>query len=53
MENYDDVKEFFEYLIINDEGWVGLDENAPESALKAYQEYLSKKKDYEEKGLKT
>lgn len=44
MENFEDVKKFFDYLIIDDDGWKGIKDDAPESAKKAYAEYIKKKK---------
>ena len=42
MENFEDVEKFFEYLIIDDDGWKGIRDDAPESAKKAYAEYIKK-----------
>lgn len=40
MENFEDVKKFFDYLIIDDDGWKGIRDDAPESAKKSYDEYI-------------
>lgn len=50
MENFEDVKKFFDYLIIDDDGWKGIRNDAPESAKKAYAEYIEKEKDKRRKG---
>lgn len=52
MENLEDVKEFFDYLIIDDDGWKGIRDDAPKSAKKAYAEYIEKEKVNAEKGIK-
>lgn len=39
MEDYKTVEEFFDYLIIDDDGWKGIKADAPESAKKAYENY--------------
>lgn len=52
MEHFDDVKDFFDYLIIDDDGWKGIREDAPEKAKLAYQKYMNQQKDLDSKGIK-
>lgn len=52
MENFEDVKKFFDYLIIDDNGWKGIRDDAPESAKKAYDEYIKKQNTLEKQGYK-
>lgn len=52
MENFEDVKKFFDYLIIDDDGWKGIRDDAPESTKKAYDEYIKKQNTLEKKGYK-
>jgi hypothetical protein len=52
VENFEDVKKFFDYLIIDDDGWKGIRDDAPESAKKAYDEYIKKQNTLEKKGYK-
>ncbi len=52
MENFEDVEKFFEYLIIDDDGWKGIRDDAPESAKKAYAEYIKKEEANAKKGIK-
>lgn len=52
MMSFDNVKDFFDYLIIDDEGWAGLKEDAPESAKQAYQDYINKQRLLEKNGVK-
>lgn len=37
--SYEQVKPFYDYLIINDNGWAGIREDAPEEVKKAYKEF--------------
>ena len=52
MENFKNVEKFYDYLIINDDGWAGIKEDAPEEAKKAYDEYMRKEKELSEEGIK-
>ena len=52
VENFEDVKKFFDYLIIEDDGWKGIRDDAPESAKKAYDEYIKKQNTLEKQGYK-
>lgn len=52
MENFEDVKKFFDYLIIDDDGWKGIRDDAPEKAKKAYEEYMEKQKRFDSEGIK-
>ena len=44
MENFEDVEKFFEYLIIDDDGWKGIRDDAPESAKKPMRNISRRKK---------
>lgn len=52
MENFNDVKKFYDYLIIDDDGWKGIKEDAPESAKQAYKEYIEKQNNFDKQGIK-
>ena len=53
MIAYETVKDFFDYLKYDDKCVChGLDENAPESAKKAYEKYLKMQEEAREKGIK-
>lgn len=52
MENFDDVKKFFDYLIMDDDGWKGIREDAPEDVKQAYDEYIKKQKSLDSEGIK-
>lgn len=52
MEDFEDVKKFFDYLIIDDDGWKGIRDDAPETAKKAYEEYMKKQKRFDDEGIK-
>ena len=52
MENFEDVKKFFDYLIIDDDGWKGIRDDAQKKKKKAYAEYIKKEKANAEKGIK-
>lgn len=52
MENFEEVKMFFDYLIIDDDGWKGIRDDAPKSAKKAYDDYVIKQKQLETEGIK-
>ena len=53
MIAYDMVKDFWEYLKYDDKcNCHGIDENAPESAKKAYEEYLKMQENARKKGIK-
>lgn len=52
MEDFEAVKAFFDYLIIDDEGWKGIRDDAPDSAKKAYNDYIKKQNELAEKGMK-
>lgn len=42
MWSYDDIKDFYEYLIYDEDGWAGIRDDAPEKAKKAYAEFKRK-----------
>lgn len=44
MENFEDVKKFFDYLIIDDDGWKGIRDDAPDSAKKPMRNISKRKK---------
>jgi hypothetical protein len=52
MENFKDIQKFFDYLIIDDDGWKGIRNDAPDDVKKAYDDYIEKQKDLENKGIK-
>lgn len=52
MEDYKAVEEFFEYLIIDDEGWKGIKTDAPDSAKKAYAKYIKMQEEKVKDGYK-
>ncbi len=47
----DAVKDFYDYLIIGEEGLVGLRDDAPEEAKRAYAEYLDEERQEEVEGF--
>lgn len=53
METYDAVKEFINYITAedNDQLYGGLVDDAPESAVKAYAEYVKKNDEALKKGI--
>ncbi len=53
MESFDEVKDFFDYLIIGDNGWEGVRPDAPQSAKDAYHKYVQKQKEYEKDGIRS
>jgi hypothetical protein len=44
--------EFLEYGIFDDSGLIGIQENAPEEAKKAYAEFIKAKEEAARKGIK-
>ena len=52
MIAYETVKDFWEYLEHDDKQYTGLREDAPESAKKAYEEYLKMQENARKKGIK-
>ena len=53
MEDFKNVKKFIDYLIIDDDGWKGIRDDAPTTAKKAYEKYMKEQKRLEDKGIKT
>ena len=52
VENFEDVKKFFDYLIIDDDGWKGIRDDAPDDVKKAFEEWQNEQKDFESQHLK-
>lgn len=53
MKSFEEVEQFYEYLIIGEDGWKGIKDDAPESAKKAYENFLEKEKENASKGIKS
>ena len=53
METYDAVKDFIKYITAedNDMPYGGLVDDAPQSAVDAYQRYVAKEREAEKKGI--
>jgi len=52
MEHLEDVKAFFDYLVMDDDGWRGVRDDAPEEAKRAYEAYMARKRQLAERGAK-
>ncbi len=53
MKSFEDVEPFYKYLIIDEDGWKGIKDDAPESARMAYAEYMEKERADSENGIKS
>ncbi len=52
MIAYDDVKDFIDYITMDDDGWNGVREDAPESAKAAWDAYCKREEEAEKMGVK-